>query len=61
VKQLKTYIPDAEIIFEDERFTSQIAQERLSQIFKSKKRIKNKVDAISAVVILESYLEKNPL
>ncbi len=61
VEKLKEHIPDIEIVFEDERFTSQMAEERLSQIFKSKKKIKNKIDAVSAVVILESYLEKNPL
>ncbi len=61
VEKLKKYIPDVDIVFEDERFTSDIARERLEQILKNKKKIKNRLDAVSAVIILESYLEKNPL
>jgi len=61
VEKLKKEIPDIPVIFEDERFTTSIAEERLSQITKSKKKIKSKIDSVSAVVILESYLSRNPL
>ena len=61
VKKLQKHFPDIPVEFEDERFTTDIAEERLSTLLKSKKKIKQKLDSISAVVILESYLSKNPL
>ena len=60
-KKLQKYFPEIPIEFEDERFTTDIAEERLSAVLKSKKKKKQKLDSISAVVILESYLSKNPL
>lgn len=60
-KNLQKHFPHIPIEFEDERFTTDIAEERLSLLLKSKKKKKQKLDSISAVVILESYLSKNPL
>lgn len=60
-EKLKEKIPDIDIVFEDERFTTSIAEERLSLAVKNKKKMKKKLDSVSAVVILESYLSKNPL
>jgi len=60
-KKLQKYFPNIPIEFEDERFTTDIAEERLSVLLKNKKKKKQKLDSISAIVILESYLSKNPL
>lgn len=60
-KKLQKHFPNIPIEFEDERFTTDIAEERLSVLLKSKKKKKQKLDSISAVVILESYLSRNPL
>jgi len=62
VEKLKQNIKDLPpIVFEDERFTTDIAEERLSMLTKSKKKMKKKLDSVSAVVILESYLSRNPV
>ncbi len=62
VEKLKEKIPNLPpVVFEDERFTTDIAEERLSQMTKSPKKIKKKLDSISAVVILEIYMSRNPL
>lgn len=60
-KKLQKYFPNIPIELEDERFTTDIAEERLSVLLKNKKKKKQKLDSISAIVILESYLSKNPL
>lgn len=46
------------IVFEDERLTTVIAHDILSQNNVRGKKRKNVVDAVSAVVILQSYLDK---
>ena len=62
MEKLKENIPNLPpVVFEDERFTTDIAEERLAQITKNPKKIKKKLDSVSAVVILESYMSKNPL
>jgi putative holliday junction resolvase len=50
---------DIEIVFFDERFTSNLAQENLIQSGLSKKKRKEKgiVDSISAKIILQDYLD----
>ncbi|PIY96339.1 MAG: Holliday junction resolvase RuvX [Candidatus Kerfeldbacteria bacterium CG_4_10_14_0_8_um_filter_42_10] len=43
--------------FEDERFTTKASEQLLKQA--GKKKLKDKVDETAAVLILQSYLEKN--
>jgi len=57
VENLKNHIPqDIEIIFVDERFTSSLAEKTLLQT--KKKNKKEKIDSLSAVFILQTYLDR---
>ena len=59
IKQLKREFPDILIERMDERFTSKLAFQTMIDAGIKKKERKNKelVDAISATIILQSYLE----
>ncbi len=61
IKVLKKEFPSCEIVQIDERFTSKMASQIISQSGKNKKERQNKslVDKISAIIILQSYLEQN--
>jgi putative Holliday junction resolvase len=61
IEVLKKEFPTCEIIQIDERFTSKMASQIISQSGKNKKERQNKslVDKISATIILQSYLEQN--
>lgn len=50
---------DITIDYEDERLTTVIAHDILSSNNVSSKKRKAEVDAVSAVVILQSYIDKN--
>lgn len=50
---------NVEIVFEDERLTTVMAHNILSDNNVRGKKRKNTVDAVSAVMILQSYLDKN--
>jgi putative holliday junction resolvase len=60
VEQLQTKFPQVEIALHDERFTSKMASRAIleSGVNKKKRQDKALVDKISAVIILQSYLEK---
>jgi putative Holliday junction resolvase len=60
VKGLKKRFPDIPIYFEDESFTSQKAFQTMidSGIGRKKRKDKALVDRISAVLILQSFLER---
>ena len=60
VKGLKKNFPAIPVELEDERFTSKMAFQSMidSGMSKSKRRDKKMVDKISAVIILQSYLER---
>jgi putative Holliday junction resolvase len=60
VKQLKKNFPEIPVEREDERFTSKMAFQSMidSGLSKSQRRDKKMVDKISAVLILQSYLER---
>jgi putative Holliday junction resolvase len=60
LKQLKTNFPNIKIETENEDFTSKIAFDTILQsgIGKMKRREKGLVDKVAAVLILQSYLEK---
>ena len=59
VKHLKRTIPDIPIEYYDERFTSVLAQRAIREggVKKEKRKDKALVDEVSAVIILQSYLE----
>ncbi|GAD06288.1 Holliday junction resolvase [Porphyromonas crevioricanis] len=60
VEKLKKKYPDIPVEYEDERFTSVLAQRSIIEagIPKMKRRNKGLVDEVSAVIILQSYLER---
>ncbi len=60
VKRLKTKFPDKKIVYEDERFTSVLAQQAIRESGARKKTRQNKslIDKVSATIILQSYLSK---
>mgnify|MGYP001627201894 CR=1 FL=1 len=60
VKGLRKRFPQVKIEMHDERFTSKMAFDAMlaGGMSKSKRRDKKMVDKISAVLILQSYLEK---
>lgn len=60
VNLLRKNFPDKEIVLVDERFTSSIALDTMIQggMKKKDRRNKENVDKISAVIILQSYLER---
>lgn len=60
INQLKTNFPNVKIETENEDFTSKIAFDTILQsgIGKMKRREKGLVDIVAAVLILQSYLEK---
>ena len=59
VKHLKRTIPDIPVEYYDERFTSVLAHKAMLDggLKKKKRQDKGLVDEISAVIILQSYLE----
>lgn len=60
---LQRKFPDIEVVFFDERFTSVLAHKAMLDGGLKKKDRQNKdlVDKIAATIILQGYLEKNPL
>jgi putative Holliday junction resolvase len=60
-KKLETIFPDIPIALEDERFTSSLALDAMISGGMSKKdrRVKGNVDKISAVLILQTYMERS--
>lgn len=59
VNKLKNLYPDKKIVYMDERFTSKIALQTMIDggLKKKQRQDKELVDAISATIILQSYLE----
>jgi len=61
LKQLRQSFPNIEISIEDERFTSKIAFQTMidAGVKKMNRRNKATVDKISAVIILQSFMQRN--
>lgn len=59
IEQLKTTFPDKPVHEADERFTSTIAQRTMIEggMKKKDRQVKGNVDKISAVIILQSFME----
>ena len=51
-------ILDKEVILEDERLTTKIAENMLIDFDLSRKKRKKVIDGVSAVIILQSYLDR---
>ena len=60
IEALKKEFPSCKIVQIDERFTSKMASQVISQSGKSKKERQDKrlIDKVSATLILQSYLEQ---
>ena len=61
IEQIRKAFPDLRIDRVDERFTSKMASQAIAQSGMSKKKRQNKdlIDEVSAVLILQSWLEQN--
>ena len=59
VNKLRKMLPDMPVVMYDERFTSSIAHQAMSDggMKKSDRRDKSRVDAIAATIILNDYLQ----
>ena len=59
VRELKKRFPDKEIVLADERFTSKMASRAMIEAGARKKQRQDKamIDMISAVIILQSFME----
>ena len=57
VDGLKAEYPGREFVFQDERFTTVIAQRALIEADMSRRKRKKNVDKVAAVIILEDWLE----
>lgn len=59
IRKLRKIWPDKELVLMDERFTSKMAVQAMIDggIKKSKRRDKALVDAVSATIILQSYMD----
>ena len=59
-EELKQFLPEVEIKFVDERFTTSLAEKHLAETTKKSKR-KKKLDSLSATYILQTYLMQKQL
>lgn len=59
VRTLKKQFPSIPVVSVDERYTSKMASVSIAQsdLSKTKKRDKSLIDQVSAVIILQSYME----
>ena len=63
IRQLKKEFPEIPVERIDERFTSKIASRAIQQsgLKKKDRRDKSLVDSVSAVILLQSWFEKNKI
>ena len=59
IERLKTKYPGIEFVFQDERFTTVIAQRTLIEADTSRRKRKKNVDKLAAVIILQDWLESH--
>ncbi len=59
IERLKTEYPGIEFVFQDERFTTVIAQRTLIEADTSRRKRKKNVDKLAAVIILQDWLESH--
>lgn len=58
LKKALSKATDIEVVLHDERFTSKMAYAQMNQQGMSKKKINERLDEMSAVVILQDYLDQ---
>ena len=59
IERLRTEYPGIEFVFQDERFTTVIAQRTLIEADTSRRKRKKNVDKVAAVIILQDWLESH--
>ena len=59
VEALRNEYPGREFVFQDERFTTVIAQRTMIEADISRRKRKKNVDKVAAVIILEDWLESH--
>ena len=59
IQQLRTEYPGIEFVFQDERFTTVIAQRTLIEADTSRRKQKKNIDKLAAVIILQDWLESH--
>lgn len=59
IQQLRTEYPGIEFVFQDERFTTVIAQRTLIEADTSRRKRKKNIDKLAAVIILQDWLESH--
>ena len=59
VERLRIEYPGIEFVFQDERFTTVIAQRAMIEADTSRRKRKRNVDKVAAVIILEDWLESH--
>ena len=57
--ELEKKYPEKKIIFQDERFSSKIAQQKMKNMWLNQKKWKKFEDNLAAQVLLEEYFETN--
>ncbi|BBM69060.1 putative pre-16S rRNA nuclease [Rhodothermus marinus] len=60
IRRLQRLLPGVQVVRWDERYTSELAKERLREVGgpRKKRRDKGRVDQMAAVIILQEYLEQ---
>jgi putative Holliday junction resolvase len=60
IRRLRRLLPGVQIVRWDERYTSELAKERLREVGgpRKKRRDKGRIDQMAAVIILQEYLEQ---
>ena len=59
IEQLRNEYPGREFVFQDERFTTVIAQRAMIDADMSRRKRKKNVDKVAAVIILQDWLESH--
>ena len=59
LKKIKTVLPEVQVVEQDERFTTTVAQKKLQDTGHTVKSSRQIIDEVAAVEILQSFLDQN--
>ena len=59
LKKIKTALPEVQVVEQDERFTTTVAQKKLQDTGHTVKSSRQIIDEVAAVEILQSFLDQN--
>ena len=59
LKKIKTVLPEVQVVEQDERFTTTVAQKKLQATGHTVKSSRQIIDEVAAVEILQSFLDQN--